>query len=164
MLRNIRYLGNPYDKCIFNRLEIDGSQSIIVIHVDDLLVTTKSEEHIDRIEKELNSFYGGVEIHRGRTMEYLGIVFDNSNEEYLEISMDKYMEDLVKDSEVTGVVSTPATEDFFNIDKESPLLNEKERAIFHSTVAKLLYPAKQVRMDLQLAVGFPTTRVQKTTI
>jgi len=78
--------------------------------------------------------------------------------------MDKYMEDFVKDSGVTVVVSTLATDDLFNIDEESPLLNEKERAIFHSTIAKLLYPAKRVRMDLQLAVGFLTTRVQKPTI
>jgi len=120
-----------------------------------------NEEHVVNIAKELNSFYGEIVIHRGRTMEYLGIVFDYSDEEYLEISMDKYMEYLAKDSGVTGIVNTPATEDLFHIEKESPLLNDEESAIFHSIVAKLLYPPKRVRMDLQLAVGFLTTRLQK---
>ena len=73
------------------------------------------------------------------------------------------MEELVKDAGVAGTVNTPATEDLFKVDKDSAPLSNEERERFHSTVAKLLYPAERVRMDLQLAVGFLTTRVQKPT-
>ena len=134
-LREIGYLNNPYDKCVFNRLERDGSQSTLVLHVDVILISAKGEERIDLIIKDLDKFYGKVEVHRGRKLEYLGIVFDYSNDDYLEIFMDKCMEDVVKDADVAGTVNTPATEDLFKLDKDSAPLSNEERERFHSSLS-----------------------------
>ena len=41
------FLENPYDQCIFNKLCADGSQTTIVLHVDDLLVTNVCERNLD---------------------------------------------------------------------------------------------------------------------
>ena len=89
-LSKIGYLNNPYDKCVFTRLESDGSQSTLVLYVDDILISAKGEEHIDLIIKDLDKLYGKVEVRRGRKLEYLGMVFDYSNDDYLEISMDRW--------------------------------------------------------------------------
>ena len=74
-------------------------------------------------------------MHRGRKLEYLGIVFDYSNDDYLEIFMDKCMEDVVKDADVAGTVNTPATEDLFKLDKDSAPLSNEERERFHSSLS-----------------------------
>ena len=38
-LVNFGYARNPYDICVFNKVDEAGVQSTIVLHVDDLLVT-----------------------------------------------------------------------------------------------------------------------------
>ena len=52
----LKYERNPYDKCIYNRIENDGSQSTLVIHVNDILILAKDEKVvgyiIDEIEKK----------------------------------------------------------------------------------------------------------------
>ena len=52
----LKYERNPYDKCIYNRIEKDGSQSTLVVHVDDVLILAKDEKVVgyimDEIEKK----------------------------------------------------------------------------------------------------------------
>ena len=48
---------NPYDLCVYNKLGHDGKQITIVVHVDDLLVTSVSLLHIDAFGTYLKSVY-----------------------------------------------------------------------------------------------------------
>ncbi len=49
---------------------------------------------------------------------------------------------------------TPSTKTLFNVDKKSPLLPTDKAEVFHSIVAKLLYVAKRVRLDIQPTIVF----------
>ena len=62
-------------------------------------------------------------------------------------------------SEVKGASTTPATGVLFNVDTENPPLSKKESKRFHSTIAKFLYAAKRVRIDILTATTALTTRV-----
>ena len=56
------------------------------------------------------------------------------------ISMEGFIKDLLDDCiEIVGVSRTPADDNLFKIDLDSPLLKDKERERFHSLTAKLLY-------------------------
>ena len=48
-LSEIGFKNNPYDRCVFNRLEADGVQSTLCVHVDDMLITATTEKHLDQI-------------------------------------------------------------------------------------------------------------------
>jgi hypothetical protein len=89
------------------------------------------------------------------------MLFNFSSPGVVSINMDKYINDiLVKYSSIRGIVATPAKDDFLTVDASSPLLNDSDKADFHSLVARLLYLAKRVRPDILFPVVWLSTKVQ----
>jgi hypothetical protein len=73
-----------------------------------------------------------------------------------------YLEDIIESmpDDMNGTSPTPASDNLFDVDEESPALNEKESDFFHRTTARLLFAAKRARPDLQVAVAYLCTRVK----
>ena len=162
-LQAMGFTKNKQDMCVFNRLEHDGTQTTIVVHVDDMMITASTEDVIDKLTNELNEVYPGLSTQRGQKLEYIGMVFDFTVQNICRITMDGYVEDLlVEYDNITGVAETPATNSLFVI-KESELLDDSAREYYHSLTAKLLYLGKRVRPDILTACSFLTKRVQKPT-
>ena len=153
-LKKLNFVQNSADDCVFN-LDRNGSQITIGIHVDDLLITTKTDENYFWLAAMLKAEFGEVTEQIEEKINYLGMIIENVNNG-LEISMSVMVNDILEG--VTGTAVSPAHEDLFEV-SESPLLNEMDRDYFHSTVAKLLYLSGKIRNDLLLAVSFLCTRV-----
>jgi hypothetical protein len=62
--------------------------------------------------------------------------------------------------DMNGTSPTPASDNLFDVDEDSPALNEKEADFFHRTTARLLFAAKRARPDLQVAVAYICTQVK----
>ena len=77
----------------------------------------------------------------------------------ISVSMEGYEKELITWSGITGVRTSPATADLFNVDKRSPALGQAEAKRFHTLVAKLLYLSLRTRPVISLSVSFLTTRV-----
>jgi hypothetical protein len=153
------------DECIFNKTTDNGKQLTTMIHVDDLLFSCVDEYAIDDVIAQLREKYTEVTVGEDmKALSYLGMVFDFTDPSKVRITMDKYVEDVLKLYEVTGYAKTPAAEDLFDVDEESPRLAEVDADVFHSRVAKLLYLAKRVRPELLPAIIFLTTRVNCSTM
>jgi hypothetical protein len=90
------------------------------------------------------------------------MMFDFRTDGMVEISQYKYVEDIVKESGVTGQVATPATDNLFKTQDKSKaeVLTTSQKEQFHAGVAKLLYLGKRTRPDILTAVSYLTTRVQ----
>ena len=56
---------------------------------------------------------------------------------------------------------TPAAAYLFNVDEESPFLNEKKAKGFHRITAKLFFVCCRGRPDINVTISFLTTRVSK---
>jgi hypothetical protein len=86
------------------------------------------------------------------------------NERGFNISMRSYVDDILEmyGSDVKECV-TPAKTNLFT-NNPSPLLEKREKELFHSIVAKLLYLGKRGRPDILLAVQFLGTRVKVSTM
>lgn len=163
-LMALGYTTNPHDECVFNKTESDGTQSTILVHVDDLLITSKTEENIDELLRQLGMKYKDLSVHRGRELDYLGMHFDWRQPGKCYVTMSGYIEELLTfAAEIKGKASTPASQSLFEIDEESEALCDERREFFHSLTAKFLYLAKRARPDLLLAVSFLARRVQKPT-
>jgi hypothetical protein len=164
-LKSIGFAEKKADKCVLNRAERDGSQTTVVIHVDDLLVTAKTEQQIDKLLVQLGDLgYNKLDVMRGKTLQYLGMVFDFTQSGKLKISMPGYTNDVLDFfSEIVGKSSTPAAEDLFKVDSNSPALDQHNKDYFHSGTAKLLYMAKRARPDILTAISFLARRVQQPT-
>lgn len=163
-LMDMGYVKNNQDMCVFNRIERDKSQSTIVLHVDDFLMTAKNEDILSEIIKEIEKKYEQLSVHRGRVIEYIGMKFDFTNEGKVKITMQGYIQDLLEFCKnIEGSVSTPALDNLFKVGEKNKVLKESDKEYFHSVTAKLLYLGKRVRPDILTAVSFLTKRVQSPT-
>ena len=160
-LKEMGYTANPHDMCVLNKTMRDGSQATIVIHVDDLMLTCKNDGNMELALKEIEAKFGEVTIHRGKVLNYLGMVFDFSETGRVRVTMDGFVQEMLSDIEVRfpGECETPAKKDLFVVG-DSKVVETKEKEFFHTYTAKLLYLAKRVRPDILVAVSYLTKRVQ----
>ena len=153
------FVQNPLDICVFNVVR-NGKQCSIALHVDDLMITCALQETIEWIISALEAKYSTITVNRGEVHSYLGMVFDFRKPGSVKITMERYTKDILDSYQVRGTAQTPATENLFVIDANSPALDSEQADEFHSRVAKLLFLCKRVRPEILTAVGFLTTRVQ----
>ena len=81
------------------------------------------------------------------------------------ITMKDYLKEAITESglDVSRPASTPARRTLFEVDNTTNLLGKREREMFHSVSAKLLYVSLPARVDLVLVIAFLCTRVSKST-
>lgn len=150
---------NPYDMCVFNRIESDKSQTTIVLHVDDMMVTGSCEKHVDSVNEYLKSKYPETSVKRGKVIDYIGMTFDFSKKGEVKVTMENCVNDIVNGSGVETSRATPAAECLFEVRDGVELASTTEAEWFHSHVAKLLYVSKRVKPECLVSVSFLTTRV-----
>lgn len=157
------FICNSYDKCIFNKI-VDGNQTTVTIHVDDLKISSCSQEEIEKVLKHLERTYKNITINRGNKLDYLGMELDLSENGICKIYMTKMVNECIMEYNIQNVSKTPANNSIFEINVNGELLNNLEREKLHSMVQKLLYLSKHGRPDVLLPVSFLTTRVLKPTV
>jgi len=163
VLLNYKFVKNAYDQCVFNK-KINGAQCSITIHVDDLMISCANLAAIEDILSELRRVYKVINAHRDKCLDYLGMIFDYSVDGQVKISMEKMVEELLQEYSVEGTVKTPAASFLFKVGKNIENLKLKEKELFHSIVAKLLYMSKRARPDILTTVSFLSTRVCNPTV
>ena len=157
-LESIGFNRNPHERCVFNRKERDGSQSTIMVFVDDGHMICTSDEAADEIIYHIESKFGKMKIQTGNKLEYLGCLFDYSNDGYVVVTQRKHIIKVLKEYEVHKISKTPAGRNLMEIDDDSPLLSEKERQKFHSVVYQLLFITQRTRPEFMLSVNFLSGR------
>lgn len=161
-LMDIGFERNSHDLCVFNAC-IDGVQVSIGLYVDDLLITSISKELIEHLHQSLLEKYGEVNFDISVKANYLGMVVDNTKDEYVEVSMPAYVQSVIDELNIGSdeTSDTPAAVNLFTINENDKQLDDIARENFHTMVAKILYLAKHARPDLLLAATFLCTRVQR---
>ena len=84
----------------------------------------------------------------------------------IKVDMVKQMEEC-RDSfgeDVSTLVTSPATNKFFEVREYAEQLSENKGKLFHLVVEKLSFIMKSFRTDLEMVMGFLTTRVSKSDI
>ena len=154
---------NPADKCVFNKTSAAGVQCTVCLYVDDMLCTCIDSAALEAVHALLVRTFGQVSINHGRVHSYLGMTLDFSRAGAVRITMERYVDELLRNFEVEGIADTPASSTLFEIREGVPELGVKDAKDFHSRVATLLFLAKRIRPDIGTAVAFLTTRVQQPT-
>ena len=161
-LERLGFQKNPYDIGSYTRLN-EGSIDKILVYVDDLFITSKGEDTLQTIADELGAKYPTVTVKTGLQHDFLGIHWDFGTKGQASLSMEGYVKDIISNFQVIKKKSTPATDDLFLIDANSPSLLKSKRKSFHSCVMTLHYLAKRTRPDILTAVSFCATRVLSPT-
>ena len=162
VLKSKGFVQNETDPCVFNKM-FDGKQCTILLYVDDLLLLCVTDQVITSVINMLKAEFGGdVKFSMDQDLSYLGMHL-HIGKGSIVVSMESYVESLLRDCGVVSGVSSPATGKLFKVNADSTLLGIKEAKWFHTVVARLLYLAKRTRVDILLAVAFLTTRVKAPT-
>ena len=81
----------------------------------------------------------------------------------VKLSMQGYINEIMKHIDISKIsnknVTCPHTSELFKINYDSKQLSEKQKKLFHTITAKLLYLSKRVRPDISVDVAFFTRRV-----
>ena len=161
-LLELGFKKNPYDHCALTRRRGKDIDRILV-YVDDLFVTSASEDALADIATALRRKYGGVTSHSGDLHNYLGMQWDFTDKGQVTISMEGYVTEILRKYDVRVRYKTPATDALFTTDNDSPSLPPLKQELFHSAVMTLHYLAKRTRSDILTAVSWCATRVLKPT-
>lgn len=108
-------------------------------------------------------------VHRRKKRNYLGMVLDYSEDQVIKIDMQDYIKKIFDEipesilKACNGTSTTPAANNFFEVQQDSPKMDPQQKDDFHSNVAKLLFLCKRGRTDIQTAVAFLCMRVQLPT-
>ena len=94
-LSMLGFTANPYDLCVFNKLENDELQTTIVLHVDDMFVTSMKQAHIQALNKQLKAAYGDTTFAEGDMLDYLGMTFDLTVAGEVSITMDHAVSEIL---------------------------------------------------------------------
>jgi len=168
-LKGMGFELNRYDLCVANA-EIEGSQQCTIgFYVDDLLGTHKKKSVLENIRQVIENEYGDIGVSISDIFTYLGINFKiNRKNKWTEATMISHLKDAIQDFEKIGSldgrkVMTLATGSLFEVDEDSPILDEGKQRAFRSIVMKVVYVAKRVCLDLLTTTAFLTTRQGKGT-
>ena len=146
---------------------INGEQCTICWHVDDLKMSHVDGQVLEEIVMKLDEKYGTkdapVTVHRGKVHDYLGMTIDFTTDGKVKFTMDDYIENFLEETpdEMGGTAATPALGNLFDVHDTAEKLDSEKADMFHHMTAKLLYLSKRVRVDIQTAVAFLTTRVKQ---
>jgi hypothetical protein len=156
------FIQNDHDPCVFNKI-MDGHQITIAFHVDDLLITSVSDDNIDYVIESLRANFTEITVSRGNKHSFLGMNIE-IGDKYLTVDMKNYISKVLED--VRGPVRhafSPASSKLFDVRADSKLLDDDNKVYFHSMVARLLYLAKRMRLEILTAVSWLSSRVNAPT-
>ncbi len=143
-----------------------GDQLTVVWHVDDLIRLCVDDFKLTKFSCYLAKIYGPkLSMHTGRKHNYLGVDLEFNEDGTLDVSMFKYLDDVISDfpETISGQAATPVADYLFDVrDKNEARKLEEEWALaFHHMVAQLLFMSAGARRDIQTVVAFLTTRVKR---
>ena len=98
MLSSFGFTANPKNKCVFNMV-VRGSQVILVVYADDLMITSLDKEAVLDIETKLRKAYGQFRITTGKELTYLGCTWDFRSRGVVRIGQSGMIQDLVTSRE-----------------------------------------------------------------
>jgi hypothetical protein len=112
---------NLYDPCIANKMTEAGKQLMVIWHVDNLMESCKDDFELTKFSCYLAKIYGPkLRMHMGRKHEYLGVEMEFDKDSTLDVSMFKYLQDVIDDfpEAIRGRVATPASAHLFEVRDE----------------------------------------------
>lgn len=164
-LLSFGFAPNPYEPCIFNKIdEKSGKQITVTVYVDDVKISCQDPSAVNDVLEYLRSVYRTISVKRGQHLEYLGINLDYSKKGEVSIDMKGMVSDITSEIPEEAKAATPADTNLFKIRSEAEPASPEEARYFHSMVAKLLYIAKRVKIEILTAVSFLTTRVKDPSV
>ena len=162
VLERLGFVVNPYDECVFN-LTRNGKQITMCCYVDDLLCTCVDAAELSWLVSALQSEFKKVTVNDGDEIEFVALEISQRGG-VIDVGMTKYINSLLEEWGGNRTCATPAEPDIFTNDDGAVPLDEAGRAMFHRRVARLLFFAKRLGVDILLVISVLAGRVKAPTV
>ena len=112
-LQKIGFEINPYEKCIANKT-INGKKCTIAWYIDDNKVSHEDPEVVTEIIKEIESYWDGLTVYRGKKLTFLGMDIEFNEDRSVMISTPEYIDEAIEHfgEDVSKTVTSPATKKY----------------------------------------------------
>ena len=149
-VRSIDFQVSAYDPCLYIKIA-DGYCVLLLVYVDDVLVTGSSAEHIARTKTDLKTRFEMTD--SGKCAFVLGIELVESTNGSVTMCQRRYVNDILKRfgmEECKAVISPADMSTRLTPSKASTKVN----APFREAVGALMHLATATRPDIAFAVGY----------
>jgi hypothetical protein len=152
------------DKCMYTIFDkATGERLVVGVTVDDMACfVTRGSKLKQELINLCESTFGGITLEESDVLNIIGMTFtiDRIKKRVL-VQQKHYVDKLAKTWGVTKGVSTPATENLFEVDSESPLL--KNQLEFMSINSACMYGAKRTYPEVLPVTTYLASRYWKAT-
>lgn len=144
------------DSCLFTKFK-NGKRINCIIYVDDILVSSKSNQEIQNFITDLKKSYSITDL--GEVKYYLGIEI-RKNEGNFYLCQKKQIDELVKDFNLEDAkpTYTPMETNYYNLEGEEDKLESNEK--YRSAIGKLLYISNATRPDISASTHILSRRCE----
>lgn len=142
---------NSADKCLYLKKSTTGEICFVLIYVDDILVSSKSQPCIDKVFKLFGKHFEIKDL--GLIKSYLGIDVTQDKEGNYQISQSGYIHKLAEEMGLSKSKpsSIPMSPSYFKDDNNQELLpNNKD---YQKYIGSLLYISVNSRPDIAVSVA-----------
>lgn len=163
VLVGIGFSRSKADNCLYFRGSGDAQESLLV-YVDDLIYTSKTQEQVKKLAKELNKHFKVKNL--GDVKVYLGVQIDRTkNGSFLLNQKGKILQMLKKFgmTECAGV-RTPMEMGFVKDNEFKDSAEFKSAEIFQSALGSLLHLSQWSRPDIAYAVNLLSREASKPSV
>ena len=136
------FIENPFDRCIFNKIGLSGKQISIVLHVDDLIVTSESQTDLDSFGLYLKSVYPETRTNSGERLNYVDMTFDFTIIGQVCVTMHKCVEEILSGCAVETTKVTPGSSVLFDV-RDAPKATEAESQVVSYACSQDTVPCKE---------------------
>ena len=82
--------------CVFNRIEDNKSQTTLIIHVDDMMISCCNDKYVDMIICEIEKLYPGLTKYPGKVLNYIGMTFNFESAGEVRITMEGFVREFLE--------------------------------------------------------------------
>jgi hypothetical protein len=135
-----------YEPCVYNKIGTSGTQVTVVMHVDDLSITSLDEIDHEEFENNMRRKYREVKVNKGKVVNYTGMSFNFDIPGQVSITIENSERSIMPECGVWPMRSTPVAPTLFET-RDAPKATTEEVKLFRTFVAKLLHLAKMARPE-----------------
>ena len=146
LLKQHGYKSVSSDKCFMYKGK-DHDLTLILIHVDDLLVISKTMSSMRDLEAVLSAEFGQVKINTDKPT-YLGMVITKETDGSFTLSQPGYASQICDKFNVQRISKTPSTENFFISQDDQSQIFSGSASKFQSQLMSAGYLAFHTRPDI----------------
>ncbi|KAE8709887.1 Tubulin beta-2 chain [Hibiscus syriacus] len=158
-IRRKKYTRSKYDHCVYLQKLKDGSFIYLLLYVDDMLITSKSQKEIEKLKAQLNQEFEIKDL--GETKKILGMEISKDRQRgELCLTQKQYLRKVLQCfgmNENTKHISIPLASHLKLSSQSSPKTNEEREYMakvpYANAAGSLMYVMVCTRPDISQAVG-----------